>query len=75
MTVQPWELVKLFENLQRLELRQHREVAYKDSKSAFEQLTALTRLESLKVHWHHSHTNFSVLQVMYYRSTDVSCAC
>ena len=52
--MQPWELAKLFKNLQHLELRQHPEVAYKDNMSSFEQLTALRKLKSLKVHWHHS---------------------
>ncbi len=67
MIMQPLELVKLFENLQHLELRQHAEVAHMDSTSSFEQLAALTRLNSLTVHWHHSHSNFSLLQVLHYR--------
>ena len=63
--MQPWELMKLFENLQRLELRQHPEKAYKDRFLLFEQLTALKKLNSLKVHWHHSHISFSLLQVLH----------
>ena len=62
--MQPWELAKLFENLQHLDLRQHLELAYKDCKASFEELTALRRLKSLKVQWHPSHRNFSVLQVL-----------
>ena len=67
LTMQPWELAKLFRNIKCLELRQHPELACKDVKSSFEQLTALTRLNSLKVHWHHINTDsdFSVLQVLH----------
>ena len=55
--------MKLFKNLESLDLRQHTEAAFKGSWSPFKQLTALTRLNSLKVHWHKSWCSFSLTQV------------
>ena len=63
MTMQHWELVKLFSNLESLDLRQHTEEACEEGQSPFEQLTALTRLKHLKVQWHKSWCNFTLTQV------------
>ncbi|CAL5228732.1 g11917 [Coccomyxa viridis] len=61
--LQHWELVKLFSNLESLDLRQHTEEACEEGQSPFEQLTALTRLKHLKVQWHKSWCNFTLTQV------------
>ena len=62
--MQPWELVKLSENLQRLELRRDLGMGSMDRMPSFEQLAGLTRLNSLKVHWPRSHLNFPLFQVL-----------
>ena len=46
------EVVKLFANLEKLDLTQHDGTAApKDYEPDFQQLSALRRLKSLKVHW------------------------
>ncbi len=63
MAVQHQELVKLFQNLESLDLRQPTNAAFQDYQSRFGQLKALTRLQSLKLHWNWSWGSFALSQV------------
>ena len=67
--MQHQELAKLFQNLESLDLRQPTKAAFDDYQSRFQQLAALTRLTSLKVHWDWSWGSFALSQVQATAST------
>ncbi len=63
LAMQHWELAKLFQHVESLDLRQPIKAAFEDYRSRFEQLKALTRLKSLKLHWDWSWGSFALSQV------------
>ncbi len=52
--MQYWEVLKLFKNLESLDLTQHRQSVIGVYEAGFDHLTALTRLKSLKVERDHN---------------------
>ncbi len=64
LNMQERELVIFFTHLEDLELRQSSQVAHWEVKSRIEQLTALSELKTLKLHWDQKYNLLHDVQVL-----------
>ena len=67
MAMQHGELVKLFPNLESLDLRQPTKAAFEDYQSRCQQLRSLTQLNSLKLYWEWTWGKTALSQVHWHR--------